>query len=113
VIGALMLVDTEVPELSVSWQFVLPIALASALLLGTLGTLALRARARPRRTGREALLGARVVALEDIALEGWVEVSGERWRARTAAPLGQGKVARVTGIDGLLLSVQPEREEQA
>ena len=112
VIGALMLVDTEVPDLRVSWQWLAPIAVASALGLGALGTFALRARARPPRHGSAALLGVRVRALEDIGAEGWVEVSGERWRARSAGPIPHGGYARVTAVNGLLLSVQPEQENR-
>jgi membrane-bound serine protease (ClpP class) len=112
VIGALMLVDADVPELTVSWQWVLPLALVSALLLGAIGAFALRARSRPRVAGREALLGAEVTALEDFDEEGWVQVFGERWHARSTAPLARGMRARVTAVDGLLLNVEPQAGEQ-
>lgn len=111
VIGALMLVDADIPELTVSWRLILPLAVASALILGAIGAFAVRARARPRVAGADAMLGASAVALEDFNEEGWVEVLGERWHARSSAPLARGAHARVTAVDGLHLCVEPERRE--
>jgi len=110
VIGALMLVDADVPELTVSWQMVLPLAIVSALLLAGIGAFAMRARTRPRVAGSEAMLGASAVVMEDFAEEGWVQFAGERWRARCATPLTSGSRVRVTAVNGLQLEVEPEKE---
>lgn len=108
VAGALMLIDAEVPGLEVSLAFVVPLATASALVLGGAGALALRARKRPPVAGAEAMVGGRAVALEDIAGEGWVQAFGERWKARCAAPLVKGTRAKIVAVDGLTLVVEPE-----
>ncbi len=108
VTGALMLIDAEVPGLQVSLAFVVPLAAASALVLGGAGALALRARRRPVLSGAEVMVGSRAVALEDIAGEGWVQAFGERWKARCAAPLARGAPARIVAVDGLTLVVEPE-----
>ncbi|MBI5786112.1 MAG: nodulation protein NfeD [Rhodocyclales bacterium] len=108
VAGALMLIDGDVPGLEISLAFVVPLAATSALLLFGIGTFALRARQRPSVAGVEAMIGATAVALEDIADEGWVRASGERWRARSAAPLRRGAQARITAVAGLTLEVEPQ-----
>lgn len=113
VVGALMLVDGEAPGLEVSLAFVLPLAATSALLLGGVGAFALRARKRPMVAGIEAMVGARAVALEDFAHEGWVQAHGERWRARSAAPLAQGARARIRAVEGLTLVVEPDDKGDA
>ncbi len=110
VVGALMLVDADVPGLEVSLAFVLPLAIASALALAGIGTFALRARHRPVVSGAEAMVGGTAVALEDFEHEGWVLASGERWQARSATPMKRGMRARIEAMDGLILVVQPEQK---
>jgi membrane-bound serine protease (ClpP class) len=110
VVGALMLVDADVPGLEVSLAFVLPLAIGSALALAGIGTFALRARHRPVVSGAEAMVGGTAVALEDFEHEGWVLASGERWQARSASPMKRGTKARIEAMNGLVLVVQPERK---
>ncbi|NTX26047.1 nodulation protein NfeD, partial [Burkholderia pyrrocinia] len=38
---------------------------------------------------------------------GWVRVHGERWRVASSVPLAAGCRVRVTGRQGLLLTVAP------
>ncbi len=108
VAGALMLIDGDVPGVQISLAFVVPLAAVSALVLGGAGTLALRARRRPAVAGVEAMVGATAVALEAFDQEGWVQAFGERWRARSAAPMASGERARIVAVDGLLLVVDPQ-----
>jgi len=111
VAGALMLVDADVPGLTVSWALVLPLAMVSALVLAGIGAFALRARTRPLRAGREAMIGSTAVAIDTFAgnpPEGWVRACGEQWRARSATPLAPGSRARIVKVDGLTLLVEPE-----
>jgi membrane-bound serine protease (ClpP class) len=110
VAGALMLIDGDVPGMEISLAFIVPLAATSALLLFGIGSFALRARQRPSVAGVEAMLGATAVALEDIEHEGWVQASGERWRARSTAPLARGAQARITAVDGLTLVVEPKQK---
>ena len=91
---------------STTFLVALPAVLGAALLATVL--LAMKARRRPVVSGIEDLVGARGEALEDFAQEGWVQVRGERWRGRSPAPLARGQALRVTGISGLILSVEPE-----
>lgn len=108
VVGALMLVDADVPGLQVSLAFVLPLAITSALVLAGIGSFALRARRRPVVSGAEAMVGGTAEALEDFEGSGWVLAFGERWQAR--GTMKRGERARITAVDGLTLVVQPERK---
>ncbi len=108
VAGALMLIDTDVPGLQISLAFMVPLAAASALVLGGVGAFALRSRRRPVLSGAEAMTGASVEALENFEHEGWVLAFGERWKARCASPLTRGERARIVAVDGLTLVVEPE-----
>jgi membrane-bound serine protease (ClpP class) len=110
VAGALLLVDAEVPGFAVSWGLIIPFSLLSGLLAAAIGFYVMRARRRPSVAGREGMLGGRVEALENIDGEGWVRGFGERWRARSGVPLAQGAHARVVGVDGLTLIVEPSKE---
>lgn len=108
--GSLLLIEGNVPGLQVSLAFVVPLAAVSALVLGGAGALALRSLRRPVVSGVEAMIGAPAVALEGFEREGWVRAFGERWRARSSAPLACGDQARVVAVEGLLLVVEPVDE---
>ena len=70
----------------------------------------IRARFSTPTIGRQSMVGKMGTALADVSPEGMVEISGAQWRARTnrATPIPAGEPVRVTGIDGLLLEVEPE-----
>lgn len=115
VAGALMLVDGQVPGLTVAWQVVVPLAVASGLFIALIAGFALRARKRPAVAGREAMLGAPVVAIDDFATPGsagWVSAFGERWQARSKVALAPGGRGRVVGVEGLTLIVDAGEERQ-
>ena len=105
--GSLLLIEGDVPGLQVSLAFIVPLAAVSAIVLGGAGALALRSLRRPVVSGVEAMIGTTAVALEGFEREGWVRAFGERWRARSSAPLACGDRARVVAVEGLLLVVEP------
>ncbi len=59
--------------------------------------------------GRDWMIGEEGVAVGAVDPDGFVEVRGARWRARTnrATPLADGAPLRVAGIDGVTLDVEP------
>jgi membrane-bound serine protease (ClpP class) len=107
VAGSIMLFDSELPGYRVSQPLIAAVAVASAGLF----MLGLGAAARARRlrvsTGREAMLGAPAVALEDFAEHGHVRAFSENWQARSPRPVRKGDRLRITSVDGLVLTVQP------
>jgi membrane-bound serine protease (ClpP class) len=109
VAGSIMLFDSELPAYRVSLPIVAAVAAASAGIF----ILGLGAAARARRlrvsTGREAMLGAPAVALEDFTETGRVRAFSESWQARSAQPVHKGDKLRITAIDGLVLTVEADR----
>ena len=111
VIGSIFLIDTEVPELAISWPL---IAAASATTGGfmmlVLGA-ALKARTRPVVSGEEDMIGDPARVVEWAEDGGRVRYRGELWNARAAVPLTPGRQVRVRGLDGLTLIVEPDAKE--
>lgn len=107
-IGAVMLIDTEVPGFGVPTSLIAMLALVSAVFIFFVAVLALRARRLPVATGAEALIGSVGVALDDLEEEeGWARIRGEQWRVRSTVSIKRGQRVRVTGRGDLLLSVVP------
>lgn len=106
-LGGMLLIDADIPGFSISWEVIAPIVVANALVIAMLGAFALRSRHRPVVSGAEAMIGGLAEAMEDFEHEGWVQAAGERWRARSLAPVVRGQRLVVTGRVGLMLSVEP------
>jgi membrane-bound serine protease (ClpP class) len=104
VLGATLLIDTEVPGFGIPMPLILAAGLLSAALIVVAGGLALRSRRARVVSGREEMIGA---CGEVFDAEGWANVHGERWRVRSTARLAPGQRVRVTAIDGLTLTVEP------
>ena len=105
-IGSLILIDTDVPEFEIPRALIAGFDAASAAFAFLIAGMLLRSRRRPVVSGREELVGAAGEALEDLQVEGWARVHGERWRVRSGAPLRAGERLRVTAVRGLVLEVE-------
>jgi membrane-bound serine protease (ClpP class) len=111
VIGSVILFDEDGGNLAVSIPLIASFALISAgFFMGIIG-MAIKARKRPVVSGREEMLDATGEVLEDFRGNGRIHVHGEIWRARSSQPLRHGQQVRVTGVDGLVLHVEPTGEE--
>ncbi len=110
VLGAAMLIDTDVPEFQISWWAIGGTAAASGgmliLLLGYLW----RVYRVPRRRDRVPVIGADGEVLEWEGDRGYVWAQGERWRARGPADLEPGQHVHVRDLDGLVVVVDREAE---
>jgi len=104
-LGAVILIDTEVPGFGIPLWLVAFLAVLSVAFTAMVGSLALRARRRPVVTGREALVGSVGEVLEVSAAGAWARVHGELWQVVSGEPLAPGAHVRVTGVDGLTLNV--------
>lgn len=109
-LGMVMLVDTEVPELSIGWGVALAIVVPFAAITVFLLQLAVRAFRNKVATGSEALIEAIGTARTDIAEDGRVFIRGELWNASAATPVAAGSKVRVSGVKGLRLTVEPVEE---
>jgi membrane-bound serine protease (ClpP class) len=106
ILGAMMLVDSELPELRVDPWSLLPVILVFAAFTIALVRLVLQSQRRRARTGSEGLLGQGGRAEGELAPEGWVVVQGERWRARASERVAAGESVVVEAVEGLQLRVR-------
>ena len=111
VVGAIFLIQSDVPGFGIPLWLIVGLALASAAFVLLVGGLAARARTRPVVAGREELVGAGGEVLQAGDGESWARVHGETWRVRSRDRLAPGARVRVTRVDGLVLEVAPELEE--
>ncbi|MFQ5757405.1 MAG: nodulation protein NfeD [Acidiferrobacterales bacterium] len=112
VVGSIMLLDADVPGYGVSWPVIIGVAVLGALAFGAVATLALKARERRVVSGQEQMVGSSGEALESFKTEGRVRVHSEAWSARTRVPVKKGEKIRVTGMEGLVLMVEPANPEE-
>jgi membrane-bound serine protease (ClpP class) len=107
-VGAVMLINTDVPGFGVPIGLVAGLSAVSAVFIFGMSTLLVRARRRPVVSGADTLLGSQGEMLDDCpqaGQEGWARVHGEQWRVRCAGPLVRGQAVRITGRRGLVLDV--------
>jgi len=106
-IGAVMLIDTDVPGFGVPISLIVVLAVLTGLFIFFVSGVALRARRRPVVTGTEELIGSIGEVLDEGETEAWARVRSEQWRVRSSAPLRRGQRVRVTARDDLTLTVVP------
>jgi membrane-bound serine protease (ClpP class) len=111
VIGAIILVDTDVPGYGIPMPLILALAVLGGFFVFMIVRMGVQARARPVVTGKTALVGLSGVAASDLDVEGWATIQGEIWHVRSTLPLAQGQPLRVTGIDGRTLVVEPQPDK--
>jgi membrane-bound serine protease (ClpP class) len=108
VVGAIFLMDTEIPGYGIPLPLIAGIAVSTAAFVILVGGMAAKARTRPVVSGREELVGAGGEVIESAGEEVWARVHGETWRVRSRERLAPGSRVRVTGVDGLVLEVTQE-----
>ena len=106
VLGAIVLMDTDLPGYGIPLTVIVTAAILSALLIATLGGLALRSWRRTSVIGDSELLGV-VAEVVDVTPEQiWIHLHGERWQAQCRTPLKRGQRVRVVARHGLQLEVE-------
>jgi membrane-bound serine protease (ClpP class) len=107
VLGAVMLVDSPMPEMRIHWSTAVGLALPFSAITLFLLSLALKARRNKVVTGTEGMIGETGAAVTALEPEGKVFVHGEYWDAVSLAPVAAGARVRVIAIDRLKLTVEP------
>ena len=107
VLGAVMLIDSPVPEMRIHLSTAVALALPFSLITMVLLSLVLRARRNKVVTGSEGMIGEIGTAVTPLTPEGKIFVRGEYWNATAPAPVNAGSRVRVTAIDRLRLIVEP------
>jgi membrane-bound serine protease (ClpP class) len=111
VLGAVLLIDSPLPELRIRWSVAIALALPFALITSLLLTLVVQARANKVVTGSAGMLGEAGVAVTVLDPAGKVQVRGEYWDAVAppGAHLEPGSKVRITAVQGLQLAVKPDQ----
>lgn len=108
VLGALMLVDSPMPEMQLGLPFVFASMLGLAAIVVFLVRLAVRAQLARSVTGTAGMvnqIGRALTAIEPGGT-GRVSTFGEIWTATAAEPILEGDTVQVTAVDGLTLTVR-------
>lgn len=111
VIGSIILFDTEGSDIKVAIPLVATVTVISAAFFFVALELVFSAHRKPVVSGVEEMLGSVGEALDDFDLKGYIHIHGETWQARTGTPVKKNQQVRVTAVDGLVLQVEPIKEE--
>jgi membrane-bound serine protease (ClpP class) len=112
-VGALLLIDNDVPGFGVPLWLVGLLALGSAAFILVVGGIAAKTRRRPLAVGVSTLVGATGELIEFADGEGWAQIQGDYWKVRGAEGLSPGRRIRVTRVQGLALQVAEDKESPA
>ena len=105
-LGSLMLFQSSVPYLRISWSVLVPSVILTSAFFITIVGLTLRAHRRKPSTGYEGLVNMTGTARTDISPEGKVFVHGEYWNARSTARIEKGAEVRVVSAKDMVLVVE-------
>lgn len=112
VFGSIMMFHGAGPGYGLSLSVIIGATAVSAAFLLLVVAMLVRSLRRPVVTGREALLGARGQVVAWDGMNGRVRVNGEVWQAHSKQKISLESRIAVTGREGLVLIVEPERPEQ-
>jgi membrane-bound serine protease (ClpP class) len=99
VMGSLMLIDTDVSFLQISWKVIAGATITITLFFMLAIGLVYKAHRRRPTTGKEGLVGEEGVALSELNPLGSVEVHGEIWNAQSEVRIEKGQRVIVQQID--------------
>lgn len=108
-IGALLLVDSPVPEMRVRLITALTVSIPIGIITAFLVSIALHARRAKVQTGVEGLIGKTGIARTPLVPSGKITVQGEIWNAASSASVPEGERVIIRSVDGLTLRVEPVR----
>ena len=112
VIGASILINSDIPGFGISPWLIAGMTFASLGLLSVALTLVMRSRKRRVTTGAEAMVGAEGEIVDWHQTKGDVRVVGTIWKAKstTAYILKKGDKIKVLSVDGLSLVIEPNKK---
>ena len=111
VIGSVILFDREGGNIAVSLPLIIAVSLLTAGFFFIVIRSVFTATRRPVVTGAEELIGATGRIISDFEGNGAMRIHGEQWQVRSGTPMREGDAARVVDREGLILQVEPVRED--
>ncbi|MBU52666.1 MAG: serine protease [Deltaproteobacteria bacterium] len=113
-VGSLFLIDSSDPSMQLSLGTILPVIIGIGTLMGIALFAALRALAKPKVSGQEAMIGKVATVNMPLAPLGNVRLLGEQWNAESVdgAEIQKGQQVKIVRIEGLKLFVEPTTPKQ-
>ena len=111
VIGSVILFDTNGSDIKVAIPVIAVVTVISAAFFFIALKLVFSAHRKPVVSGMEEMLGSIGQVIDDFEHDGYIHIHGETWQARTRYPVKSGNRVKVTAIEGLILHVEPLKEE--
>lgn len=107
--GSVMLFDSNLPFLQISWQVIAAVVVTVTLFFVFAVGVAVRAQKKQPRTGREGMVGEQGVVFKSLNPVGTVKIHGEFWKAESEQPVKKGARVQVTEVESasLVLKVKP------
>jgi membrane-bound serine protease (ClpP class) len=109
VIGSVMLIESPLPFMKVSWTVIIPSVLFTALFFLVAVGLGIRAQGGKVTTGSKGIIGEQGVAraaINPTGKPGSVFVHGEHWNAYSDHEIPEGASVVVESVDGMRLKVK-------
>jgi len=108
VLGSVFLMDSTLPAFQIAKPLIAGFALTSFLFTFVTITLLLKIRRKKVTTGVDCMVGQLATVIDDFdSGQGWVEVGGERWQARSSTPVYAAQQVCIEQVSGLWLQVSP------
>jgi membrane-bound serine protease (ClpP class) len=110
IVGSILLFDSSLPAYQLAWPVIIGMALVNAAFFFFVISVAIRARTRAVVTGQEDLLGRTGILLEALKDQAQAQIHGEIWIVKSSVPLKKGQAIKVIKVDGLILTVEKDKE---
>ncbi|MBU2540384.1 MAG: nodulation protein NfeD [Candidatus Omnitrophica bacterium] len=111
-LGSLMLFNSKLPFLRVSLNVIIPIVLASSLIIIFLMSNVIKAHRKKVAIGPETMIGKEATVYSQIRKKGKVFFDGMIWNAISTSTIGKGQKVIIEKIDGLTLTVKAKKKEK-
>ncbi len=111
VMGSIILFDVEGSNYHVSIAVITAVSVLTAAFFLIAIRSVINAHRKPVVSGREELIGSIGQILEDFEESGRIRVHGEIWQVSSDISMRCGDKVRVIAVDGLILKVEHEKEE--
>jgi len=98
IVGSTMLINSPIPELRPSLNFIIPVAIGVSLIIIFLIFITVRAHSKKASTGKEGLIGEIGTVQKNLNPEGTVFVHGEIWNAEAPEEIPKGAKVKVVEV---------------
>ncbi|MCS7177306.1 MAG: nodulation protein NfeD [Candidatus Kapabacteria bacterium] len=108
-LGSIMLIDSPLEFMRISWSVILPTVIGSVVFFGWILGKGIQAQLRRPYSGGEGLIGLTAVVVERIMPDtrGRVRLMGELWWATAPQLIEPGTQVRIVRREGFVLHVEP------